>query len=105
MRLHFQNPPSICSYAGRGEVLPTSCTLLDALPLGNFNQTFLPSPCAATLDAEKFSNFFGSVPVFKIPGRTFPVDVLFSKTVQVRALSSSSFCSCASATCFASRVD
>lgn len=44
----------------------------------------LPCP-AATLDADKFSNFFGSVPVFKIPGRTFPVDVLFSKTVQVRA--------------------
>ena len=39
--------------------------------------------CAATLDSEKFSNFFGSVPVFKIPGRTFPVDVLFSKTPQV----------------------
>ncbi|KAL4449004.1 hypothetical protein ABPG77_007721 [Micractinium sp. CCAP 211/92] len=37
---------------------------------------------SATLDAEKFSNFFGSVPVFKIPGRTFPVDVLFSKTPQ-----------------------
>jgi hypothetical protein len=38
---------------------------------------------AATLDSEKFSNFFGSVPIFKIPGRTFPVDVLFSKTPQV----------------------
>ncbi len=36
---------------------------------------------SATLDAEKFSNFFGSVPIFNIPGRTFPVDVLFSKTV------------------------
>ena len=37
---------------------------------------------SATLDAKKFSDFFGSVPVFKIPGRTFPVDVLFSKTPQ-----------------------
>jgi len=37
---------------------------------------------SATLDADKFSNFFGSVPIFKIPGRTFPVDVLFSKTPQ-----------------------
>jgi len=36
---------------------------------------------SATLDAEKFSNFFGSVPIFNIPGRTFPVDVLFSRTV------------------------
>eukprot|EP01122_Echinamoeba_exundans_P007470 TRINITY_DN2317_c0_g3_i1.p1 TRINITY_DN2317_c0_g3~~TRINITY_DN2317_c0_g3_i1.p1 ORF type:complete len:1269 (-),score=296.69 TRINITY_DN2317_c0_g3_i1:936-4742(-) len=35
---------------------------------------------SATMDAEKFSRFFGSVPVFKIPGRTFPVDIMFSKT-------------------------
>ena len=37
---------------------------------------------SATLDSQKFSDFFGSVPVFKIPGRTFPVDVLFAKTPQ-----------------------
>ena len=37
---------------------------------------------SATLDADKFSSFFGSAPIFKIPGRTFPVDVLFSKTPQ-----------------------
>ena len=36
---------------------------------------------SATLDAEKFANFFGRVPVFKIPGRTFPVDCYFSKTL------------------------
>ena len=37
---------------------------------------------SATLDSQKFADFFGSCPVFKIPGRTFPVDVLFSKTPQ-----------------------
>ena len=37
---------------------------------------------SATLDSRKFSDFFGSVPVFKIPGRTFPVETLFSKTPQ-----------------------
>jgi len=37
---------------------------------------------SATLDAGKFATFFGSAPIFKIPGRTFPVDVLFSKTPQ-----------------------
>lgn len=36
---------------------------------------------SATLNSEKFSNFFGSVPIFNIPGRTFPVDVLYSRTV------------------------
>ena len=35
---------------------------------------------SATLNAEKFAAFFGSVPTFTIPGRTFPVDVLFGKT-------------------------
>ncbi|KAK8591744.1 hypothetical protein V6N13_031776 [Hibiscus sabdariffa] len=35
---------------------------------------------SATLNAQKFSNFFGSAPVFHIPGRTFPVNILHSKT-------------------------
>lgn len=35
---------------------------------------------SATLNAQKFSTFFGSVPIFHIPGRTFPVNTLYSKT-------------------------
>uniref|UniRef100_A0A7S4F4I0 RNA helicase n=1 Tax=Chrysotila carterae TaxID=13221 RepID=A0A7S4F4I0_CHRCT len=35
---------------------------------------------SATMDADKFSEFFGNVPTFKIPGRTFPVDVMFAKS-------------------------
>ncbi|KAL8157833.1 pre-mRNA-splicing factor ATP-dependent RNA helicase DEAH7 [Apium graveolens] len=35
---------------------------------------------SATLNAEKFSLFFGSVPIFHIPGRTFPVQTLYSKS-------------------------
>ena len=34
---------------------------------------------SATMDATKFSTFFGNVPTFTIPGRTFPVDTFFSK--------------------------
>ncbi|KAK7593066.1 hypothetical protein V9T40_007818 [Parthenolecanium corni] len=34
---------------------------------------------SATMDAEKFANFFGNVPTFTIPGRTFPVDLFFSR--------------------------
>ncbi|KAK9816661.1 hypothetical protein WJX72_003431 [[Myrmecia] bisecta] len=37
---------------------------------------------SATLDSKKFADFFGSVPVYAIPGRTFPVEVMFSKTPQ-----------------------
>lgn len=34
---------------------------------------------SATMDSTKFSMFFGNVPTFNIPGRTFPVETLFSK--------------------------
>jgi pre-mRNA-splicing factor ATP-dependent RNA helicase DHX38/PRP16 len=37
---------------------------------------------SATLSADIFSDYFGGVPVFRIPGRTFPVETYFSKTVQ-----------------------
>ncbi|XP_070574858.1 pre-mRNA-splicing factor ATP-dependent RNA helicase PRP16-like [Ptychodera flava] len=36
---------------------------------------------SATMDASKFATFFGNVAIFEIPGRTFPVDVLFSRNV------------------------
>ncbi|KAK0519873.1 Pre-mRNA-splicing factor ATP-dependent RNA helicase PRP16 [Tilletia horrida] len=35
---------------------------------------------SATMNAQKFSDFYGTAPSFTIPGRTFPVDVLFSKS-------------------------
>ncbi|KAK9477152.1 putative pre-mRNA splicing factor ATP-dependent RNA helicase PRP16 [Lipomyces japonicus] len=35
---------------------------------------------SATMNAERFSNFYGNAPQFTIPGRTFPVDVLYSKS-------------------------
>ncbi|KAM7304017.1 hypothetical protein ISCGN_013917 [Ixodes scapularis] len=34
---------------------------------------------SATLDAEKFSEFFDDAPIFKIPGRRFPVDIYYTK--------------------------
>ena len=34
---------------------------------------------SATLNAEKFSSFFGGVPIFRIPGRTFPVEIYYGK--------------------------
>jgi ATP-dependent RNA helicase DHX8/PRP22 len=34
---------------------------------------------SATLDAEKFSSYFFNCPIFTIPGRTFPVEVLYTK--------------------------
>jgi ATP-dependent RNA helicase DHX8/PRP22 len=34
---------------------------------------------SATLDAEKFSAYFDDCPIFRIPGRIFPVEIMFSK--------------------------
>lgn len=36
---------------------------------------------SATMDSTKFSTFFGNVPTFTIPGRTFPVETFYSKNV------------------------
>ncbi|KAI0297488.1 P-loop containing nucleoside triphosphate hydrolase protein [Multifurca ochricompacta] len=35
---------------------------------------------SATMNAEKFSKFYGSAPCFTIPGRTFPVEIFHSKS-------------------------
>ena len=34
---------------------------------------------SATLDADKFSEYFNQCPIFTIPGRTFPVEIMYSK--------------------------
>lgn len=34
---------------------------------------------SATLDADKFSGYFFGCPIFTIPGRTFPVEVMYTK--------------------------
>ena len=34
---------------------------------------------SATLDADKFSEYFNSCPIFTIPGRTYPVEIMYSK--------------------------
>ncbi|KAI0656823.1 P-loop containing nucleoside triphosphate hydrolase protein [Cubamyces menziesii] len=35
---------------------------------------------SATMNAEKFSQFYGNAPCFTIPGRTFPVEIFHSKS-------------------------
>lgn len=34
---------------------------------------------SATLDADKFSSYFMEAPIFSIPGRTFPVEIMYSR--------------------------
>lgn len=37
---------------------------------------------SATLDVEKFSDFFDECPIFEIPGRTYPVEIAYYKDAQ-----------------------
>eukprot|EP00944_MAST-04C_sp_MAST-4C-sp1_P012343 g12343.t1 len=44
---------------------------------------------SATLDAQKFSTYFFSCPIFTIPGRTFPVEVMYTKEPETDYLEAS----------------
>ena len=35
---------------------------------------------SATLDAQKFSEYFDNAKIFKIPGRRYPVDIFYTKS-------------------------
>jgi len=37
---------------------------------------------SATLDADKFSAYFNECPIFSIPGRTFPVEIMYSREAE-----------------------
>jgi pre-mRNA-splicing factor ATP-dependent RNA helicase DHX16 len=34
---------------------------------------------SATLDAKKFSEYFDEAPIFMVPGRMYPVDIMYTK--------------------------
>ena len=44
---------------------------------------------SATLDAVKFSSYFFEAPIFTIPGRTFPVEILYTKEPETDYLDAS----------------
>jgi len=47
---------------------------------------------SATLDAEKFSSYFFDCPIFTIPGRTYPVEIMYTKVGQGGAFVLSKLC-------------
>lgn len=51
---------------------------------------------SATLDADKFSEYFFGCPIFTIPGRTFPVEVLYATSPENDYLGQSSELRCMS---------
>jgi pre-mRNA-splicing factor ATP-dependent RNA helicase DHX16 len=38
---------------------------------------------SATLDSDKFSQFFDDAPIFRIPGRRYPVEIYYTKVISV----------------------
>ena len=36
---------------------------------------------SATLDSDKFSQFFDDAPIFRIPGRRYPVEIYYTKVI------------------------
>lgn len=47
---------------------------------------------SATLDSQKFSHYFNDCPIIQIPGRTFPVEVLFSREPETDYLAAALDC-------------
>ncbi|XP_059826821.1 pre-mRNA-splicing factor ATP-dependent RNA helicase DHX16 [Hypanus sabinus] len=47
--------------------------------IARFRQDLKVLIASATLDTEKFSTFFDDAPIFRIPGRRFPVDIYYTK--------------------------
>ncbi|XP_048376075.2 pre-mRNA-splicing factor ATP-dependent RNA helicase DHX16 isoform X1 [Stegostoma tigrinum] len=47
---------------------------------------------SATLDTEKFSTFFDDAPIFRIPGRRFPVDIYYTKAPEADYLEACVVC-------------
>ncbi|KAJ1651081.1 hypothetical protein IWQ61_008270 [Dispira simplex] len=41
---------------------------------------------SATMDAQKFSEYFDDAPIFKIPGRPYPVDIYYTKAPEANYL-------------------
>jgi len=44
---------------------------------------------SATLEQVKFSEYFFNAPIFRIPGRTFPVEILYTKEPETDYLDAS----------------
>ncbi|KYO19872.1 hypothetical protein Y1Q_0006834 [Alligator mississippiensis] len=47
--------------------------------IARFRPTLKVLIASATLDTERFSTFFDDAPIFRIPGRRFPVDIYYTK--------------------------
>ncbi|KAK4336803.1 hypothetical protein RND71_043582 [Anisodus tanguticus] len=81
----FLNEPDLASYSvliideAHERTLHTDILFGLVKDLARFRTDLKLLISSATLDAEKFSAFFDDAPVFRIPGRRFPVDIYYTK--------------------------
>ena len=53
--------------------------------LARFRPDFKLLISSATLDAKHFSEFFDHAPIFRVPGRRYPVDINYTKAPEVHS--------------------
>ncbi|XP_026469909.1 pre-mRNA-splicing factor ATP-dependent RNA helicase DHX16-like [Ctenocephalides felis] len=81
----FLSEPDLASYSvmiideAHERTLHTDILFGLVKDIARFRQDLKLLISSATLDAEKFSNFFDDAPIFRIPGRRFPVDIYYTR--------------------------
>lgn len=81
----FLSEPDLASYSvliideAHERTLHTDILFGLVKDIARFRPEFKLIISSATLDAEKFSTFFDDAPVFRVPGRRFPVDIYYAK--------------------------
>ena len=73
------------SRASRPEEAPSHASPAQVKDIARFRPDLKLLISSATLDAEKFSEYFDYAPIFRIPGRRYPVDILYTKAPEVGA--------------------
>ena len=81
----FLNEPDLASYSviiideAHERTLHTDVLFGLVKDIARFRPDLKLLISSATMDTEKFSTFFDDAPVFRIPGRRFPVDIYYTK--------------------------
>ncbi|KHJ95697.1 helicase protein [Oesophagostomum dentatum] len=81
----FLNEPDLASYSvmmideAHERTLHTDILFGLVKDIARFRKDLKLLISSATLDAEKFSTFFDDAPIFRIPGRRFPVDIYYTQ--------------------------
>lgn len=78
MILWARSLPCLCLLSCSSAFLTPPCSLV-CQDIARFRPDIKLLISSATLDAEKFSEYFDGAPIFRIPGRRYPVDILYTK--------------------------